>query len=127
MKIDGGSGKRAEPVMLSEVAERLHNPRIDRIVASFREYHVSLMRTVVLGFVVIWSAAWLQGPAPMAVEAHRVVPVAAALFVLSTFWMLGIRAESLRQNAGDRRRRRASPISSWSPSCSSRRSCCSSR
>lgn len=98
MKIDGGSGKRAEPVMLSEVAERLRNPRIDRIVASFREYHVSLMRTVVLGFVVIWSAAWLQGPAPMATEAHRVVPVAAALFVLSTFWMLGIRAGSLRQN-----------------------------
>ncbi|MDQ0010698.1 two-component system sensor histidine kinase RpfC [Luteibacter jiangsuensis] len=98
MKIDGGSGKRAEPVMLSEVAERLRNPRIDRIVASFREYHVSLMRTVVLGFVVIWSAAWLQGPVPMAIEAHRVVPVAAALFVLSAFWMLGLRAGSLRQN-----------------------------
>lgn len=99
MKIDGGSGKRAGPVMLSDVAERLRNPRIDRIVASFREYHVSLMRTVILGFIVVWSAAWLHGPVKMAVEANRVVPVAVSLFVLSTFWMLGVRAGSLRRSS----------------------------
>lgn len=99
MKIDGGSGKRATPVMLSEVAERLRNPRIDRIVASFREYHVSLMRTVILGFVVVWTAAWLHGPVRMATESHRVVPIAVILFVLSSFWMLAVRARSSRQNA----------------------------
>jgi two-component system sensor histidine kinase RpfC len=99
MKIDGGSGKRAEPVMLSEVADRLRNPRIDRIVARFREYHVSLMRTVILGFIVVWTAAWLHGPERMATESHHVLPIAVALFVLSTFWMLGVRAGSLRQNA----------------------------
>jgi len=92
MKIDGGSGRRVEPVMLSEVAKRLRNPRIDRIVASFSEYHVSLMRSVILGFIVVWSAAWLHGPLPMASESHNVVPVAVALFVLSTFWMLFVRA-----------------------------------
>ena len=98
MKIDGGSGKRAEPVMLSEVAERLRNPRIDRIVASFREHRVSLLRSVLLGLVVVWTAAWLHGPVPMAVEAQRTLPVAICLFVLSVFWMLGVRAGSLRQN-----------------------------
>ncbi len=98
MKIDGGVGKRAEPVMLSEVAERLRNPRIDRIVASFREHRVSLLRTVLLGLVVVWTAAWLHGPVPMAVEAQRTLPVAIGLFVLSVFWMLGVRAGSLRQN-----------------------------
>ena len=92
MKIDGGSVNRPEPVMLSEVARRLRNPRIDRIVASFREYRVSLMRTVILGFVVIWTAAWLHGPAPMALESHRVFPVALALFGVSSAWMLFIRA-----------------------------------
>jgi len=98
MKIDGGSFNRPEPVMLSEVAERLRNPRIDRIVASFREYRVSLMRTVILGFVVIWTAAWLHGPAPMALEAHRAFPVALALFTISTLWMLFIRARQEGQN-----------------------------
>jgi len=97
MKIDGGSGKRAEPVMLSEVAKRLRNPRIDRIVASFSEYHVSLMRAVILGFVVVWSAAWLHGPVPMATESHHVVPVAVLMFVLSTFWMLFVRAGAPRE------------------------------
>ncbi|MET0256227.1 MAG: ATP-binding protein [Luteibacter sp.] len=97
MKIDGGSGKRAEPVMLSEVAKRLRNPRIDRIVASFSEYHVSLMRAVILGFIVVWSAAWLHGPKPMALESHHVVPVAVVLFVLSTFWMLFVRAGAPRE------------------------------
>ncbi|QWT18794.1 response regulator [Bacillus sp. NP157] len=92
MKIDRGSGKRAGPVMLSEVAERLRNPRIDRIVASFREYHVSLMRTVLLGFIVVWTAAWLDGPVPMARESHLAFPVAMVLFVASTFWMLFVRA-----------------------------------
>jgi len=99
MKIEGGNGKHAGPMMLSEVAERLRNPRIDRIVASFREYHVSLMRTVILGFIVVWSVAWLHGPVQMAAEAHRVVPVAVTLFVLSAFWMLGIRAGALRESA----------------------------
>lgn len=97
MKIDGGSGKRAEPVMLSEVAKRLRNPRIDRIVASFSEYHVSLMRSVILGFIVVWSAAWLHGPVPMATESHHVVPVAVVMFVLSTFWMLFVRAGAPRE------------------------------
>lgn len=92
MNIDGGSGKRAEPVMLSEAAERLRNPRIDRIVASFREYRVSLMRAVILGFIVVWTAAWLQGPEPMALEAHRVFPVAGGLFLGATFWMLCMHA-----------------------------------
>jgi two-component system sensor histidine kinase RpfC len=99
MKIDDGSGRRAEPVMLGEVAARLRNPRIDRIVASFSEYRVALMRTVILGFIVVWTAAWLHGPAAMAVEARRVVPVALAIFVLSAVWMLCVRAGSLRQNA----------------------------
>jgi Signal transduction histidine kinase len=96
MKIDRGSGKRAGPVMLSEVAERLRNPRIDRIVASFREHHVSLVRTVLLGFIVVWTAAWLDGPWPMARESRIVFPLALALFVASTFWMLFIRAGWLR-------------------------------
>ncbi|NID15844.1 ATP-binding protein [Luteibacter yeojuensis] len=99
MKIDDGSGRRAEPVTLGEVAARLRNPRIDRIVASFREYRVSLMRTVILGFIVVWTAAWLHGPAAMAADARRVVPVALGLFVLSAVWMLCLRAGSLRQNA----------------------------
>ncbi|MGE7139512.1 ATP-binding response regulator [Luteibacter sp. NPDC031894] len=98
MKIDDGSGRRAEPVMLGEVAARLRNPRIDRIVASFREYRVALMRTVILGFIVVWTAAWLHGPTAMAVEARRAVPVALGLFALSTVWMLSVRAGSLRQN-----------------------------
>lgn len=97
MKIDGGSGTRAEPVALSEVAKRLRNPRIDRIVASFSEGRVSLMRTVILGFIVIWSAAWLHGPAPMALESRQVVPVAIVLFVVSTFWMLFVRAGAPRE------------------------------
>lgn len=92
MKIDGGSGKRAEPVMLSEAAERLRNPRIDRIVASFREYRVSLMRAVILGFIVVWTAAWLHGPEPMALEAHKVFPIAGGLFLVATFWMLCMHA-----------------------------------
>jgi two-component system sensor histidine kinase RpfC len=99
MKIDGGSGKRAAPVMLSDVAKRLRNPRIDRIVASFSESHVSLMRTVILGFVVVWTAAWLHGPLVMAAESHHVVPLASVLFVLSTFWMLFVRAGALPQSA----------------------------
>jgi len=99
MKIEGGSSRRAEPVTLSEVARRLRNPRIDRIVASFSEYRVSLMRTVITGFVVVWTAAWLHGPAPMASESHHVVPLAAALFVLSTFWMLFVRSIPRRQNS----------------------------
>src|SRR6187402_1804111 len=99
MKIDGGSVNRPEPVMLSEVAERLRNPRIDRIVASFREYRVSLMRTVILGFVVIWTAAWLRGPVPMALEAHRAFPVALALFAVSTLWMLFLRARQQSQSS----------------------------
>jgi two-component system sensor histidine kinase RpfC len=99
MRIDDGSGRRAEPVMLGEVAARLRNPRIDRIVAGFHEYRVALMRAVILGFVVVWAAAWLHGPEKMATEAQRAFPVAAALFVLSTVWMLGVRAGSLRQNS----------------------------
>ncbi|MET0937343.1 MAG: ATP-binding protein [Luteibacter sp.] len=99
MKIDGGSVNRPEPVLLSEVAERLRNPRIDRIVASFREFRVSLMRTVILGFVVIWTAAWLHGPAPMALEAHRVFPLVLALFGVSAVWMLFIRAGHQEQGA----------------------------
>jgi two-component system sensor histidine kinase RpfC len=96
MKIDRGSGKRAGPVMLSEVAERLRNPRIDRIVASFREHHVSLVRTVLLGFIVVWTAAWLDGPTAMARESHHVFPLVLALFVSSTFWMLFVRAGWLK-------------------------------
>lgn len=96
MKIDRGSGKRAGPVMLSEVAERLRNPRIDRIVASFREHHVSLVRTVLLGFIVVWTAAWLDGPLPMARESHGAFPIALTLFVASTFWMLFLRAGWLK-------------------------------
>lgn len=92
MKIDRGGGNRTDPVMLSEAAERLRNPRIDRIVASFREYRVSLMRSVILGFILVWTAAWLHGPAPMAAEAHRVFPIAAGLFVAATLWMLCVRA-----------------------------------
>ncbi|UPG86467.1 ATP-binding protein [Luteibacter aegosomatis] len=92
MKIDGGRGNRTEPVMLSEAAERLRNPRIDRIVASFREYRVSLMRVVILGFILVWTAAWLHGPAPMAVEANRAFPLATGLFVAATLWMLCVRA-----------------------------------
>lgn len=100
MKIDRGGGRRAEPVMLSEAAERLRNPRIDRIVASFREYRVSLTRAVILGFVVVWTAAWLHGPSPMATEAHRVFPLATGMFLLATLWMLCVRASSwLRQRA----------------------------
>jgi len=99
MRIDDGSGRRAGPVMLGEVAARLRNPRIDRIVASFREYRVALMRTVILGFIVIWTAAWLHGPEKMAADAQQALPVAVALFVLSTAWMLGVRAGSLRQNS----------------------------
>ena len=98
MKIEGGGGKRTEPVMLSEVARRLRNPRIDRIVASFSEFRVSLMRTVILGFVVIWTAIWLHGPLAMASESHHVLPLATALFVLSAFWMLFVRAGARRQN-----------------------------
>ncbi|MGN6091120.1 MAG: sensor histidine kinase, partial [Luteibacter jiangsuensis] len=99
MRIDDGSGRRAEPVMLGEVAARLRNPRIDRIVASFSEYRVALMRSVILGFIVVWTAAWLHGPEKMAAEAQRAVPFAVALFVLSTVWMLCVRAGSLRQNS----------------------------
>lgn len=95
MKIDRGSGNGAGPVMLSEVAERLRNPRIDRIVASFREHHVSLVRTVLLGFIVVWTAAWLDGPPNMARESHLVFPTALGLFVTSTLWMLVVRARWL--------------------------------
>jgi two-component system, sensor histidine kinase RpfC len=96
MKIEGGGGKRAQPVMLSDVAARLRNPRIDRFLASFREPRVSLMRTVILGFVVVWAGAWLGARGPMAAEAHRVFPWAAILFVISTGWMLVVRSGPLK-------------------------------
>ncbi|WP_165973572.1 ATP-binding protein [Luteibacter rhizovicinus] len=89
----------AESALLVDVATRLRHPRIDRIVASFREHHVSVMRAVLLGLTTIWTAYWLNGSQlPMKADAHSAFPLAMALFVLSVVWMLCIRAAWLRDS-----------------------------
>lgn len=79
---------------LDEVAQRLHDVRINRIVRGYKERRVSIIRAVLIGLVVAWAAFWmLQVPAKgsykggtLWIEGARLFPWALSMFVLSVLW-----------------------------------------
>ncbi|MBB3227694.1 two-component system sensor histidine kinase RpfC [Luteibacter sp. Sphag1AF] len=102
MGIDrANTGNVAQAAMLVDVATRLRHPRIDRIVASFREHHVSVMRAVLLGLTTVWTAYWTTTTTQPAMlqDARETFPMAVALFVASIVWMLLVRAAWLRDSS----------------------------
>lgn len=101
----------ARTMSLVEVAERLRNPRVDRVVAGYREIQVSVKRSVLLLIICMWSLFWRQGAIPrpadggynlplgkvLPIEAVQVIPWVLTFLVVSVVWMVLLRTGRLRQ------------------------------
>jgi two-component system sensor histidine kinase RpfC len=84
-------------ISLGDIAKKLRNESINRVVASFGEHQVSVVRTVVLGVVLLWVWFWRTGPQEVLVkDALAVYPWSVAIFAASAVWMLLVRYGPLK-------------------------------
>jgi len=87
----------APSTSLRQIARRLSNERLDRVVAGYGERQASLRRVGFLVLVSMWTFwwAWLAGPPSqgntLPVEAARLAPWVPLLLWLAIVWAAGIR------------------------------------
>lgn len=87
-----------------ELAKQLRNPRIDRVIEGYREWHLSVLRAGFAGVLWLWAAFWAWGaperPKELAnlkvgqvlqLEAAQVFPWISAGFLVALFFAWGIR------------------------------------
>ncbi|MBU6248459.1 MAG: response regulator [Xanthomonadaceae bacterium] len=96
----------AATTSLREIARRLANQRLDRVVAGYGERQASLRRVAFLAVVALWTLWWarLAGPPSqdntLPLEAARLLPWTPLLLWLAVSWAIGIRRRWIPE--GDR-------------------------
>jgi signal transduction histidine kinase/CheY-like chemotaxis protein/HPt (histidine-containing phosphotransfer) domain-containing protein len=90
---------RQQPQTLLDLSRDLHDPRVDAVLASFKEPTVSRNRVIALLLIIVWCLFWYwRGPGEpdstasfTQPQAVAVLPMLLSMLVASTVWWLTIR------------------------------------